>query len=51
MAAAGALDVVGVDRPARDGGDRVLELGRLVQAVGVERHRDVMGSAKRRTGR
>ena len=43
MAAAAPLDVVGVDRPAGDGGDRVLELGRLVQAVGVEGDRDVVG--------
>ena len=37
VAAAGALDVVGVDGPAGDRGDRVLELGGLVQPVGVER--------------
>ena len=42
VAAAAALDVVGVDGPAGDRGDRVLELGDLVQAVGVERDRDVV---------
>ena len=43
VAAAAALDVIGVDGPAGDRGDRVLELGRLVQAVGVERDGDVVG--------
>ncbi len=43
MTAAAPLDVVGVDRPAGDGRDRVLELGRLVEAVGVEGDRDVVG--------
>ena len=38
VTAAGALDVVGVDGPAGDRRDGVLELGRLVEAVGVERH-------------
>ena len=47
VAAAGALDVVGVDGPAGDRGDRVLELARLVEAVGVERHRDVVGVGER----
>ena len=42
MAAAAALDVVGVDGPAVDRGDRVLELGALVQPVGVERDGDVV---------
>ena len=37
VAAAAALDVVGVDGPPGDRGDRVLELGRLVEPVGVER--------------
>jgi hypothetical protein len=41
--AAGALDVIGVDGPAGDRRDRVLELGRLVEAVGVERDRHVVG--------
>jgi hypothetical protein len=36
VTAAGALDVIGVDRSTGDRGDRVLELGGLVQAVGVE---------------
>ena len=43
VAAAGPLHVVGVDRPAADGLDGVLELARLVQAVGVQAHRHVMG--------
>ena len=42
MPAAGALDVIGVDGPAGDRGDRVLQLGRLVQPVGVERDRHVV---------
>ena len=41
--AAAALDVVGVDGPAVDRGDRVLQLGALVQPVGVERDADVVG--------
>ena len=45
VAAAGPLDVVGVDRPAADRGDGVLELRRLVEAVGVEADRDVLASA------
>ena len=43
VAAAAALHVIGVDRPAGDRRDRVLELGALVQAVGVERDGDVVG--------
>ncbi len=42
VAAAGALHVVGVHGPAVDRGDRVLELGRLVQAVGVQRDAHAM---------
>ncbi len=42
VAAAAPLDVVGVDRPAGDRGDRVLELGRLVQPVRVQRDGDVV---------
>ena len=42
MAAARALDVVGVHGPAADRGDGVLELGGLVQAVRVERDGDVV---------
>jgi hypothetical protein len=41
VAAAGALDVVGVDRPAGDRGHRVLELRRLLEPVGVEAQRQV----------
>ena len=37
VAAATPLDVIGVDGPAGDRGDGVLELGRLVEPVGVER--------------
>ena len=43
VAAAAPLHVVGVDRPPGDRRDRVLELGRLVQPVGVERDGDVVG--------
>ena len=42
VAAARALDVVRMDRPAVDRGDGVLELRRLVQAIGVERDGDLM---------
>ena len=42
MPAAAPLDVIGVDRPPGDRRDRVLQLGRLVQAVGVERDADVV---------
>ena len=42
VAAAGALDVVGVDRAAGDGRHRVLELRGLVEPVGVEADRDVV---------
>ena len=42
MATAGALDVVGVDGPTVDRGDRVRQLGRLVQAVGVQRDADIV---------
>ena len=41
MPAAGPLHVVGVDRPAGDRRDRVLELGALVEPVGVEADRHV----------
>ena len=43
VAAAAALDVVGVDGPAVDRRDGVLELGALVQPVGVERDAHVVG--------
>ena len=36
MPTAASFHVVGVDGPAGNGGNRVLELGRLVQAVGVQ---------------
>ena len=42
MAAAGALGVVGVDRPAVDRRDRVGEVAALVQRVGVQRDLDVV---------
>ena len=42
VAAARALHVVGVDGPPGDGRDGVLELGRLVEPVGVERHGHVV---------
>ena len=42
MAAAGALHVVGVHRAAADRFDRALELGRLVEPVGVQAHRHVV---------
>ena len=50
VSAAGALDVVRVDRPAGDRGHRVLELAGLVQPVGVQADRDVvrLGHAERR---
>ena len=41
VAAAGALAVVGVDRPAVERGDGVLDVAGLVQRVGVDRDRDV----------
>ena len=47
VAAARAFDVVGVDRPAGDRRDRVLELGGLVQAVGVQADRDVVRVGER----
>ena len=40
MTAAAALDVIRVDRPAGDRRDRVLELGRFVQPVGVQGNLD-----------
>ena len=40
VAAAGALGVVGVDRPAADGGQRRLQVAGLVEGVGVDRHLD-----------
>ena len=42
VATAAALDVIGVDGPAVDRGDRVLELGALVQPVRVERDAHVV---------
>ena len=50
MAAARALHVVRVDGPAGDRGDGVLELGDLVEPVGVEADRDVarFGERQRR---
>ena len=41
VAAAGPLGVVGVDRAALEGGDRVLDEAGLVQRVGVDRDLDV----------
>ena len=50
VSAAGPLDVIGVDGAAGDRRDGSLELGRLVQRVGVQAHRDVVrvGGAERR---
>ena len=44
------LDVVGVNGPTGDGGDRVLELGGLVETVRVERDGDAgrLGEPERR---
>ena len=42
VAAAGALGVVGVDGPARNGGDGVLDKAGLVQGVGVDGYRHVV---------
>ena len=42
VAAARALGVVGVDRPALERGDRVVDEARLVQRVGVDRDLDVV---------
>ena len=48
MAAAGAFGVVGVDRPAGDGGDGVLDEAGLVQRVGVDGdlHVEAVGDAQ-----
>ena len=45
-----ALHVIGVDRAAGDRSDRALQLGGLVQPVGVQADRDVvrLGRAQRR---
>jgi len=43
VAAAGALGVIGVDRPAAERGDRVVDVPRLVERVGVDRDLDVLG--------
>ena len=47
MAAAGALGVIGVNRPALERGDRVVDEARLVQRVGVDRHLHVVLSRRR----
>src|SRR5262245_45724034 len=41
MTTAGAFGVEGVDRPALEGGDRVLDEARLVERVGVDHYLDV----------
>ncbi len=43
VTAARAFDVVGVNRTARDRGDSVLELAGLIEPVGVQRDRDIIG--------
>jgi len=50
VAATRPFDVVRVDSAAGDRGDRVLELRRLVEAVGVERDRDPAGVGEREPG-
>ena len=41
VAAAGPLGVVGMDRPAGDGGDGILDKPGLVQRVGMNGYRNV----------
>ena len=48
VAAAGALGVVGVNRPALERRDRVVDVARLVQRVGVDRDLDVVRVGDRR---
>ena len=50
VTAAGAFGVVGVDRPAFEGGDRVLDVAGLVERVGVDGDLDVhiVGDRQRR---
>ena len=50
MTAARPFDVVRVDRSAGDRGDRVLQLRRLVESVGVERDRYAAGVGERQRG-
>ena len=38
MSAAGAFGVVGVDRTAVHGGDRILDVSALVERIGVDGH-------------
>ena len=49
MTAAAALHVIGMDRPPVDRRDGIVELGALVQAIGVQRDADVVrvGEAQR----